>query len=126
MLKKPAVILLMLLYIITVSGFALNFHYCFNRLSSVKIDAPSKACTKVLPTGKMKCCKDRHTEVKVNDTHQGEPGSSVAKIFAFILPRLSPAQFALTPQNVPSAEITYRGPPPASTPAFLKNRTFRI
>ncbi len=52
----------MMLYVVTVSGFALNMHYCFNRLRSVQIDAPANTCTKLLASSKMKCCKDRHIE----------------------------------------------------------------
>jgi hypothetical protein len=36
MIKKQGALLLALLYIITVAGFALNLHYCGDRVADVK------------------------------------------------------------------------------------------
>jgi hypothetical protein len=116
----------MMLYVITVSGFALNLHYCFNRLASVKIDAPA-SCVKGLETSKMKCCKDRHFEVKVKDAHQNSAASFLAKIFSFDLPKLPFAAFSFSVQNNFTERLSERGPPPSpDVPVFLKNCIFRI
>ena len=82
MVKKAVVILLMLLYISTVSGFALNLHHCFNRPSSVKNDIPAKTYAKA----KTGCCRDKHIEVKVKDAHHSSSGSILSKIFNEDLP----------------------------------------
>lgn len=127
MLKRPVAIVLMMLYVITVSGFALNFHYCFNRLNSVKIDAPANACTKLLKTSKMKCCQDRHIEVKVKDSHQAGSPSFWGKFFIFDLPTLSLPDFSFSFQNAPVEKLLDRGPPRTPVaPIFIKNCTFRI
>jgi hypothetical protein len=127
MLKKSAAILLLLLYVSTVSGFALNLHYCFNRLSSVQIDAPVKTCTKSLAANKMKCCQDKHIEVKVKDAHHGSFGSILSKIFNEDLPLILFGNvFFNLPLNC-TAAFVYRGPPPIPDIAlFLKHHTFRI
>ena len=128
MLKRSAAVILILLYISTVSGFALNLHYCFNRLSSVQIDAPSKACAKGLAVSKMKCCKDKHIEVKVKDSHEAGAKSTLSKIFNEDIPFIlfGDIFFKISGDNI--ATVSYRGPPNAlhKSPLFLKNCTFRI
>jgi hypothetical protein len=128
MLKKSAAIILLQLYLVTATGFALNLHYCFNRVRSVTIDAPAKSCAKSLAASKMKCCHDKRIEVKVKDSHQPAAKSSVSKIFNEEL------LFMVT-QNItfslPSHYITvvsYRGPPRAlgQQPVYLTNRNFRV
>ncbi|MBS1532239.1 MAG: hypothetical protein JSU01_18195 [Bacteroidetes bacterium] len=127
MLKKSAAIFLVLLYLSTVSGFALNLHYCFNHLSSVKIDAPAKACVKGFSTAKMKCCHDKRIEVKVKDSHQATK-SSILKIFneelLFIF--VDGGFFSFSSNNITPA--AYRGPPVAlsNAPIYLVNCTFRV
>ena len=128
MLKRSVVIVLAMLYLVTVSGFALNLHYCFNRLSSVKIDAPANACVKVLQPGKMKCCKDKHIEIKVKDTHQAGSPAYWGKFFPVMLHSFTLADFTFSFKNASIQQLSYRGPPPLppGTPLFLKNCTFRI
>lgn len=127
MLKRSAALVLVFLYLGTVSGFALNLHYCFNHLSSVNIDAPPKACAKGISTAKMKCCSDKRIEVKVKDSHQATK-SSILKIFnerlLFIF--VDGGIFGFTP--IHAAPVTYRGPPGAlcKAPIYLTNRIFRI
>jgi hypothetical protein len=127
MLKRSAALILILLYLGTVSGFALNLHYCFNHLSSVKIDAPSKACAKGIAVSKMKCCSDKRIEVKVKDSHQPAK-SSILKIFneelLFIF--VDGGFFSFSSDN--PAPVAYRGPPDAlcKAPIYLINRTIRI
>ena len=81
MFKRSVAMVLLMLYVITVSGFALNLHYCFNQISSVKVDAPANPCAKVLENSKMKCCKDKHIEIKVKDAHQNNSPLHWSKFF---------------------------------------------
>jgi hypothetical protein len=127
MFKKPIVIVLMMLYLVTVSGFAVNLHYCFNRVSSIQIDAPSKGCVKGLETREMKCCKDKHLVVKVKDAHQNGSFSFVSKVFIADVPNLQFADLPITGLNPAQFTTSYRGPPPLPDNAiYLKNCTFRI
>ncbi|HVW16334.1 MAG TPA: hypothetical protein VHB54_21050 [Mucilaginibacter sp.] len=128
MLKRPAILLLLVLYFVTTSGFSLNLHYCFNQLSSVEIDAPPKPCAKNLATAKMKCCRNKHVEVKVKDSHQPAAKSSVSKIFneelLFILTQT--VNFGIPGHYI--AVIPYQAPPDVLSkgPIYLANRNFRI
>jgi hypothetical protein len=128
MLKKSGAIVLTVLYLITVTGFALNLHYCGKLLTAVKIDAPAKGCNDPM-AGKMKCCKDKQLLVKVKDAHQTSPSSVLGKVFSF---QLSHVPFMGITFNMPATTIATgfdRGPPDpllGNTPIFIKNCTFRI
>jgi len=127
MVKRSAAIFLLVLYTVTVSGFALNLHYCFNRLASVQIDAPSKGCVNGPETRKMNCCKDTHLVIKVKDVHQNASQLFSAKIFAALLPKPALPDLAIVTEEVALTQTSYRGPPlspPVS--AYLMNRNIRI
>lgn len=87
MLKRSVTIVLVMLYLTTVSGFALNLHYCFNRPASAKVkaDAPANSCVK-LQSSKMKCCKDQKIEIKVKDAHQNNSPLHWSKFFPIATP----------------------------------------
>ena len=128
MIKRSGAILLAILYLVTVFGFALNLHYCANILASVKIDSPSKIC-KTLSGKKLKCCKDTQVSVKIKDAHQAASPSFLAGLFAFDLPRAPFCDYLLSAQQALLEKLLDRGPPPASTgkiATYLKNRTLRV
>jgi len=128
MLKRSGAILLTMLYTVTVLGFVLNLHYCGNYIASIKIDSPAIHC-KMEQADKMKCCKDKQLQVKVNDAHQGESASFLSKLFGFELPHLSfDNLFPAIPVSL-SEEIKDRAPPDVpvqSIATFIKNCIFRI
>ncbi|MBS1524163.1 MAG: hypothetical protein JST19_00855 [Bacteroidetes bacterium] len=128
MFKKPAAILLMLLYLVTASGFALNLHYCFDQIASIKIDAPADALYgKALKMSKMNCCKDSRIEVKIKDAHQNSSSAAPVKICPVVLATLNYADFTAIFQNAAIVNMVYRGPPPLPDRCiYLQNRTFRI
>ncbi|MFI5160308.1 MAG: hypothetical protein ACHQHN_03480 [Sphingobacteriales bacterium] len=128
MLKRSAALVLMMLYLGTVSGFALNLHYCFNRLSSVEIDAPAKTCTKAVAACKMKCCKDKHIEIKIKDSHETGIRSVISRIFNQDIPAILFGNIFYTIPVNTIAVVAYRGPPDGirDQPIFQKNCTFRI
>lgn len=115
-----------MLYLTTVSGFALNLHYCFNRLASVRVDAPANSCVK-LQSSKMKCCKDQKIEIKVKDAHQNNSPLHWSKFFPIALPVSAFVILAPIVQDQVITNTTERGPPQApGIPVFIKNRIFRI
>lgn len=129
MVKKQGALLLALLYIVTVAGFALNLHYCGNYVADVEINAPAKACTTLMAKSKMNCCKDSKLDVKVKDDHQKESTTFLSRLFAFDLPKFAWADFLFSSQQSVLEKLFDRGPPdiPAKGIAvFLKNCTFRI
>jgi len=126
MLKRSVIIVLAMLYLTTVSGFALNLHYCFNQLASVKIDAPANSCAK-LQNSKMKCCKDQKIEIKVKDAHQNNSPLHWSKFFPIALPVSAFVIFTPAVQDQVVANVSERGPPKTSgLPLFLRNCIFRI
>lgn len=128
MLKRSGAILLTMLYVITVFGFALNLHYCGSTLAAVKIDSPVKSC-KTLSGKKMKCCKDTQLSIKIKDAHQAESPSFLAGLFAFELPKIPFGDYLLSAQQALLEKLLDRGPPSVPTgkiATFLKNCIFRI
>ena len=126
MLKKSGAILLVLLYTLTVSGFAINLHYCGKLLASVKISAPTESCTKGMH--KMKCCNDKQIQVKVKDAHQNASFNFIAKTFAFDIPKTFLNSF-LPALSVSTKKLLYAASPhapPDPVAVFVKNCTFRI
>ncbi|MBS1520740.1 MAG: hypothetical protein JST50_07090 [Bacteroidetes bacterium] len=126
MFKRSVIIVLAMLYLTTVSGFALNLHYCFNHLSSVNVDAQPNSCAK-LQSNKMKCCKDQKIEIKVKDAHQNNSPLHWSKFFPIALPVSAFVIFTPAVQDQMIASVTDRGPPKSpDVPLFLKYCTFLI
>jgi hypothetical protein len=124
MLKRISVLTVLLLYLVTASGFALNLHYCGNIITSVKIDAPVKKCSVFA----MSCCHDKHVEVKIKDVHQGQSVSFSANVFVVYLPVTNYYYHTLSAQEPTHVAFAYRSPPNSSgsTPVYIRNRVFRI
>ena len=128
MIKRSGAFILTLLYLITVTGFALNLHYCFSYVYSVNINTPAKSCSKLL-AGKMKCCHDKHFEVKVKDAHQAQSTFGLAKTVNLDLPILSFADLVFTAKPGFLSDILYKDlpdPPLNNIPTFLRNRKLLI
>ena len=122
---------MIMLYTVTAMGFALNVHYCGNIMLSVQVNAPAKSCMMNKMPVKMKCCKDKHIDVKVKDSHQvAESSSFLAKIFSIILPAFPLKDFFFSATGSFIEQPADRGPPDdqvaKDVPAFLKNRNLRI
>jgi hypothetical protein len=123
MLKKSGIILVVLLYLITATGFALNLHFCGNLVESVKINSPTKKCGM-----DSKCCKNTHLDVKVKDAHQPTDASFTGKNLVLSVPALVYPVYQ--GNSIASQAVHFlpdRGPPPINAvPVFIKNCTFRI
>jgi hypothetical protein len=128
MLKRSGAFLLTLLYIVTVVGFAVNLHYCGKLITAVKIDAPVKNC--MGSQTPMKCCKNKHIDIKIKDAHETGSPSFLSKILSCQLIRLPFTHYSLfAPKVVDLEKSVYKNPherSPDKTPAFITNCTFRI
>ncbi|MDP9076521.1 MAG: hypothetical protein M3O71_03780 [Bacteroidota bacterium] len=121
MIRRLAVSIMLLLYFITATGFAVNLHYCCNTLAAVSINAPAKSCDSTM--GAMKCCKDRHFEVKVKDAHQVQATSNLAKAPVLAVPVIPAAPHFRTRPHLLICNATKNRPdppPPNKTPKFLR------
>ena len=129
MLKRSDTFLLLLLYLITGIGFAVNLHYCGKLITTVKIDASLKSCEKTGMMPGMKCCKNKRIDIKLKDVHQGQAHSFLSKLFSFKVIAASFVPEHFLPQAFLYSPSSYRGPPDrlvTITPVFIKNCTFRI
>jgi hypothetical protein len=131
MLKRSGAFLLTLLYIVTVVGFAVNLHYCGKLITAVKIDAPVKSCMGgQMAMPKMKCCKNKHIDIKIKDAHETGSPSFLSKILSCQLVHLPFAHSSIfAPKVVELEKSVYKSHPersPDKTPAFITNCTFRI
>lgn len=122
MLKKSGIIVIVLLYLVTATGFALNLHFCGDNIESVKINTPVKKCGM-----SSKCCKNTHLEVKVKDAHQSTYTVFTSQILALPVPAfIYPAYQEPSAISHSANLLTERGPPPLTVPVFIKNCVFRI
>jgi len=127
MIKRIGISAIALLYLVTVSGFAVNVHYCFNHLFAVSINAPVKGCS--APGVKMDCCKDTHLVVKVKDAHKGGSTTVFSKMSTVNLPATVFAANYYQAKPAYLAAILYKDlpdPPPGGIAVFLKNRMLRV
>lgn len=127
MVKRSGALLLMMLYVITVSGIAFNLHYCGKLLASVKLELSTKSCLKS-DGSKMKCCKDKQITVKVKDAHQHSSFNFLAKTFVFDVPKTLLSNVAPQSTSVTRRLLYTTSPhaPPDKVPVFVKNCTFLI
>ncbi len=129
MLKRSGALLLLMLYLVTGIGFAINLHYCGKLVTSVNIGASFTGCKKTGMMPGMKCCRNKRIDIKLKDSHQGESHSFLSKIFGFKLTAINYIPSFLLPQPLWMERRSYRGPPDklaSVKPVFLKNRNFRI
>jgi len=127
MIKRIGISAIALLYIVTVTGFAVNVHYCFNHLFAISINTPVKGCS--APGIKMDCCKDTHLVVKIKDAHKGGTTTVFAKVYGASQPAVVFADNYYQEKPAYLAAILYKDlpdPPPVGIPVFLKNRMLRV
>jgi hypothetical protein len=129
MLKKSGALLLLMLYLVTGIGFAINLHYCGKLVTGIKIDASFSSCNKHGMLPGMKCCKNKRIDIKIKDAHQSQAPTFLGKIFTLKLAAVNYIPVYLLPQSLWIERSYYRGPPDkliSVTPVFLKNCNFRI
>lgn len=69
-IKRFVVLLLILLYSASTSGFTVKAHYCHDKLISISINASDIGkCCCAKKKNPAKCCDTKKVEVKVNDSH---------------------------------------------------------
>jgi len=127
MIKKLSASVLVSLYLITATGFALNLHYCCSQIISVTVN-PSVKNYSGFAACKMKCCQDKHIGVKVKDAHQVQAQSLLAKTVAISLPKMFFPGFVFSYRGVAQAKKYGKDPPGvlANQLAYLENCVFRI
>ncbi len=128
MLKRFGACVLTALYLVTVVGFALNFHYCFYHVTAVNVNSPVNTCS-MLTSGKMKCCQTKHIEIKVKDAHRNVASSLILKLIGENVPARAFKDYLQPDYSVAAKNVTGKDPPgfyADNKTAFIKNRIFRI
>lgn len=129
-MKRAGILLMALLYTVTAMGVAVNFHYCFNQVASVKINGPVKRCTPLQANKAMKCCKDKQLNIKVKDGHQAAANLVFSGgHFVADLPRATCFDLAGDLAFSIRHTFNYHGPPGllnGQPPIYLTTRNFRI
>ncbi len=130
MIRKIAVLSLLLMYISTTAGFALTLHFCGLKVSNVGINrtAPKPCCPTESETKPDNCCKDEHIQIKISDEQQNIQPAKVPAVSNLDLLNLNQR---ISPFHVEairlSSKLRYGGPPILSQiPVSIQNCVFRI
>jgi hypothetical protein len=126
LLKKLAVILLLMVYGLSSSGMTIQFHYCCGKLKSIQLSPVSeKQCgMKYMPVSKKKCCDDKQVELKL----KGDQKTEQAKFVLFAPDVLQREEFVFNSQPVVARALTPEifAPPPLVNPLYIFYCVYRI
>lgn len=127
MLKKAAILGLLWIYTIGVSGIAVSAHYCCGELVGIRVNFPAKDCGQA---SKPNCCQDFTHFWKIADSHSLlTDASSVWKSYT---PAVG-VVYRLSVMNLPfwndCADPQFANSPPFSLlqiPLYLRHSVWRI
>ncbi len=130
MIKRIAVLSLLLVYLGTTVGFAMSLHFCGTKVSDIRINQTSKkpCCSKETESKPDNCCKDKHIKIKISDQQQTIQSAKIppaSNLDLFIAQERTFTNISSTPDQI--TRLRYRGPPVNSDiPLTLQNCNFRI
>ena len=128
-MKREAIILVALLYLLPAIGFSINIHWCGNKIKAVNIatlNSSTCSCGKKMP---MKCCKNIHQVIKLTDSQKATSqlivsNKNLVKLFFG-------SSFQI--QQIPNSQVNvfdftnYHAPPfKSKLPVYLNCCVFRI
>lgn len=126
MIKRIAITSLLLVYLTVTMGFTMSAHFCGGQVTKVSFSTKKLYCGE--KEMEMRCCHNKHIDVKVSDKHQ-----SVSNDVKFQAPDL--ILFSIPPHPFSPGQLSplkhdlkvYRGPPlHAAVPLIISNSVFRI
>ena len=107
MFKKSLNIFIVLILLITSTGFTIDRHFCHNKLVSVSIGKTENCCT---APG---CCHHEIKYIKIHDSFQLSSNYQMEKAFSFSLSLLTPNIFLLKDlSSFSTLTFSYFDPPP--------------
>jgi hypothetical protein len=128
MMRKVAGLCMLLLYLSTTAGFAMNLHFCGIKVLQVSLASASKTCCNKLAAKPMNCCHDKNLKIKVSDKHK--PAAEPIKVQPTGLDIFFQAVDYFGPFNLlrPKNNAAYdRGPPTSQNASIIiLYRSFRI
>ncbi len=129
MIKRIAVLSLLLMYLGTTFGFAMSLHFCGTKISDIQITQSSRkpCCAKETESKSDDCCNDKQIKIKVSDQQLNISLNRLPKtsnLDLFIIPvRVS----TLAELSVTYSGLSFRGPPDISKlPLTIKHCRFQI
>ena len=130
-MKKVFAILLAIIYMVSVSGASLHFHYCMGKMQnwSIGYDNSKEDCPVCGMTQKKGCCEDQHHSVQTDKQYSASTVSiSISKIT--IEPLHHAEQFISLIESSNSTTHSYlANAPPGrvfTVPLFIQNCNYRI
>lgn len=126
MIKKVAILSLLLVYFTVTVGFTMSAHFCGGQVTKVSFSSKKLFCGE--KEMEMRCCHNKHIDVKVSDKHQTVNNAAqfqATDITLFLVPfqPFSIHQALAVKNNLDE----YRGPPlHPSVPIIISNSVFRI
>lgn len=127
-MKKAAIVILALLYLITTSGVVVNVHYCMGDVASVTYGHEEpESCGKCGMTEKAGCCHSELSMVKLDDVHQQtiktqESAKAIAELPVVYFQTIIAAYDSRTDFGT-----SYHSPPdPRVNSVYLHTNVFRI
>ena len=128
-MKRIAIILITLCYLLPAIGLSINVHWCGGKISSVKfqsITAPECRCGKKMLPG---CCKDFQTLIKLTDNQKAGSSFSFPKDFQTEIQQFTTAsKTGLLYFELQTFDYFKDKVPPFKNklPVYLVNKVFRI
>ena len=128
-MKKIALILVTVVYMLSTFGIAVSEFYCCGKLKSISIsfnDEKQKDCKKAADNGG--CCKTTHQYFKIKDTHIVSDAVSLsAKFFSIIHTDFPSFEISNTANGKNIISYTINAPPiHPGTPVYIFNCIYRI
>jgi hypothetical protein len=125
--KKAAIGILALLYVISTSGVVVNVHYCMGALTSVSYgDTDAGRCGKCGMKQKSGCCHSELKLVKLNDVHQQTVKAEQTGPEALLPVAFFETAVALYNSHKDFVSSYHSPPDRRVNSVYLHNRVFRI
>ncbi len=129
MIRKLAILSLLLLYLGTSAGFALSLHFCGKEISDIRLNhQEKKSCCKNEENSTDRCCKDKHISVKISDEQHHAQSAKIPAVSCTALFTATYNPFIPEPGSPAKLQArSFRGPPATDpVPLTIKNCNFRI
>lgn len=132
-MKRSLIIVFLCTYLLSVSGFGMNMHFCGGELDSVSLfwgENTGKAKCGCGSKEMKDCCKDKQMVLKVKDSHKGSAFHiNFSQLFAAhivpAIPSFELQSYITVFQRI--GAVFYNGPPgPSGQGILLLNCVFRI
>ena len=130
-MKKVFAILLAVIYLVSVSGMSLHFHYCMGKMQnwSIGYDTSKDDCPVCGMTQKKGCCEDKHHSIQTDKQYSSSTVSiGISRIIVEPLHHSEQPTLLNNFSNFISHSYLANAPPGRmqNIPIFIQNCNYRI